>query len=108
MSNPGPLEILLNHLLDIAQIEEHAPAPLDWDGGHEGSQDSLLQPDEGGHVGMDISSFSDLLNFCRESQASQVAQASVAGQSQAPTQASNPDPLELFLGQLLTEVQVEK
>ena len=110
----GPLELLLlDQLLDEVQKEEHVPAPLDWGRNpgsreHEGSQDSLLPLEEAVHSGMDTSIPSIWPTFCRESQPPQVAQPSGPGQAQAPTQGGNTDPLELFLDQLLTEVQLEE
>lgn len=49
-----------------------------------------------------------LPTLCKESQPQEVAQPSGLGQAQAPTQASNTDPLELLHDQLLTKVKVEK
>ena len=110
----GPLELLLlDQLLDEVQKEEHVPVPLDWGRNpgsreHEGSQDSLLPLEEAVNSGMDTSIPSIWPTFCRESQPPQVAQPSGPGQAQAPTQGGNTDPLELFLDQLLTEVQLEE
>nr|BAB30355.1 unnamed protein product [Mus musculus] len=110
----GPLELLLlDQLLDEVQKEEHVPAPLDWGRNpgsreHEGSQDSLLPLEEAANSGMDTSIPSIWPTFCRESQPPQVAQPSGPGKAQAPTQGGNTDPLELFLDQLLTEVQLEE
>nr|XP_034349281.1 uncharacterized protein LOC117702055 [Arvicanthis niloticus] len=111
--NTGPLELFLPQWLDQAQAEELVPAPLDLDGvldGREleGAHDSLLPLPPTGGVAMDPSSPSDLPTFCTESQPSQVEEPSGPGQAQAPTQASNTNPLEFFLDQLLTEVQVEE
>ena len=110
----GPLELLLlDQLLDEVQKEEHVPAPLDWGRNpgsmeHEGSQDSLLPLEEAANSGRDTSIPSIWPAFCRKSQPPQVAQPSGPGQAQAPTQGGNTDPLELFLYQLLDEVQVEE
>lgn len=112
--NTGPLELLVHQRLDQAQAEELVPAPLDLDGvldGREleGAQDSLLPLLPTGGVAMDPwRSPSHLPTFCTESQPSQVEEPSGPGQAQAPTQASNTNPLEFFLEQLLTEVQVEE
>lgn len=111
--NRGPLEVLLDQMLDEVQLEEHAPSPLDLErdpGGREqeGSQDSLVPLDEAANSGMDTSIPSISPACCRDSQLLQVAQPSGPGQAQAPTQGGNTDPLELLLDQLLTEVQVEE
>lgn len=89
-SSPGHLENILDQLLGEVQMEEHAPETLDQDGSpgakeYAGTQDRLLTLDEARDVGMHPLSPSDLPTFCRESQPSQVAQPSGAGQAQAPT-----------------------
>lgn len=75
---------------------------------HEGDRDSLLALAPAGLVGMDTSSASDLPTICTQSQPSQLEEPSGQVQEEAPSRASNTDPLESCLDQLLTEVQAEE
>lgn len=111
-SSPGPLELLLDQLLEEGQVDDHEPVPVDLDGSsggkeHERVQETFLQLAAQDHVAMETSSSSDPSTFCRESQLSQWAQPEGPGQAQALTPASNTGPLELLLDQLLMEVQGE-
>lgn len=111
-SSTGPLELLLDQLLEEDQVEDHEPVPVDLDGSsggkeHERVQETFLQLAAQDCVAMETSSSSDPSTFCRESQLPQWAQPEGPGQAQALTQASNPGPLELLLDQLLMEVQGE-
>lgn len=108
-----PLDFLHCELLGQVQVQEHAAAPMHLDGAsggreHKFAQDSLLPLDESGRVLNYISSFTDPLTFWREFQPCQAAQPSGSGQAEAPMQASNTDPLERLLVELLPEVHVEE
>lgn len=106
----GPLELLLDELLEEDQVEGGRPFPVDLDGNsggkeHEFVQETILQLAVTDCVSKESSSYSDPTNFFRESQLPQWAQPEGQGQEQALTQGCNRGPLELFLDQLLMEVR---
>lgn len=108
----GPLELLLDELLEEDQVEGDRPFPVDLDGNPGGKehgvvQETILQLAATDCVSKESSSYSDPTNFSRESQLPQWAQPEGQGQEQALTQGCNRGPLELFLDQLLMEVRVE-
>ncbi|XP_028639938.1 double homeobox protein 4-like [Grammomys surdaster] len=113
-STKGTLQLLLCQQLDQIQAEDLVPAPLNLHGvlgGREleGAQDSLLPLAPARGVSMDdTSNPSDLSAFCTECPTSQLQEPSGPAQAHAPTQASNPDPLDFFLDQVLTQVQVDE
>lgn len=106
----GPLELLLDEMLEEDQVEGHEPFPLHLEGSsggkeHEGVQETILQLAAKDCVSKESSSSSDPTNFCRESQLPQWAQPEGQGQEEALTQACDTGPLEDFLDQLLLEVR---
>ncbi|XP_028639926.1 double homeobox protein 4-like protein 2 [Grammomys surdaster] len=112
-STTGPPQLLLCQQLDQIQMEDLVPAPLHLHGvlrgrEPEGAQDSLLPLTPARGVAIGTSSPSDLPTFCTECPPSQLQEPSGPGQAHAPTQASNTDPLEFFLDQVLTQVQVNE
>lgn len=111
-SSTGPPELRLDQLLEEDQVEDQEPVPVDLDGSSRGQgpervQETFLQLAAQDRVAMETSSSSDPSTFCRESQLPQWAQPEGPGQAQPLTPASNTGPLELFLDQLLMEVQGE-
>lgn len=74
----------------------------------EGVKDSLLALAPAGDVDMDKSSPSDQPTFCPVSQPFQFEEPREPGHAEYLTQSSNTNPVEFFLDQLLSEVQVEE
>lgn len=106
----GPLQFLLDKMVSEDQVEDNEPAPLNLDGGSGGWEDKgaqkILQLATPDYIG--ISSSIEQSTFYRECQTPNLTQPNGPGQAQALTQGSNTVPLQLFFGQMLTELLVQK